>query len=190
MSKKLAGLAVTAILSACAPQSLDAGGEAPLAAVTMAETAGCLEGPNAQFGRYLGDWTMTSTSLSRQDGKTWTENPPARWNFTCVGNGVAIQDFWMPSAGGYGTNLRMYNAEKERWEIVWTSTGTPGLSEITAKQDESGNIVMEYVKPVPSPLRRITFFKPTEEGWDWHMAMSQDGGENWLTVVKMKATPR
>lgn len=96
----------------------------------------------------------------------------------------------MPSAGGYGTNLRMYNPEKENREIVWTSMRTPGLSEITARQDENGNIIMEYVKPLPTPLRRITFFEPTEEGWDWHLALSNDGGENWLTVVKMKATPR
>lgn len=161
-----------------------------LASVIMDKTEGCLEGPNAQFGRYLGDWHMTSQSLSREDGKTWIQNPPARWNFTCVGNGIAIQDFWMPTSGGLGTNLRMYNPSSETWDIVWTSTGTPGLSEITAKQDENGHIIMEYVKPVPSPLRRITFFKPAETGWDWHLAMSTDGGKNWLTVVKMKATRR
>lgn len=164
--------------------------EADLSSVIMDKSDGCLEGPNAQFGRYLGDWTMTSTTLSREDGKTWLDGGKARWNFSCVGNGVAVQDFWMPESGGSGTNLRMYNPKSESWDIAWTSTGTPGLSHINAKQDESGNIIMKYVSPIPTPLRRITFFSPDDTGWDWHLAMSTDGGENWTTVVKMRAEPR
>lgn len=198
--------AVTAFaLGACSPQAASENtapqtstethedtkaAENPLASVIMDKVDGCLEGANAQFGRYLGDWNMTSQTLSRKDGKTWIDNPPARWNFTCVGNGVAIQDFWMPSAGGFGTNLRMYNPKTESWNIAWSSTGTPGMAEITAKQDEAGHIVMDYVKPIPSPLRRITFFTPDDTGWDWHLAMSMDDGENWTTVSKMRASKR
>ncbi|MGJ8563349.1 MAG: hypothetical protein ACSHXY_07330 [Alphaproteobacteria bacterium] len=186
------------VFGACAPETLSdetlpaetaiIALDIPLESVLMDKSAGCLEGPNAEFGRYLGDWDMQSQTLSRKDGKTWTNNPPARWNFTCVGNGIAIQDFWMPSAGGFGTNLRMYNPESESWAVAWTSTGTPGMTEISAKKDVAGNIVMDYVKPVPTPLRRITFFTPDDTGWDWHLDMSMDDGKSWTTVNKMRAS--
>lgn len=186
-------LVIGSFMGACAP-SIEPGtaapSETPLTSVIMDKSDGCLAGANLQFGRYLGDWNMTSTTLSRTDGKTWKETGKARWNFTCVGDGVAIQDFWMPEAGGYGTNLRMYNPESESWDIAWTSTGTPGMSHINAKQDDAGNIIMHYVNPIPNPLRRITFFTPDDTGWDWHMAMSMDGSENWTTVSKMRAEPR
>jgi len=204
MSKSVVvGIALIALLGGCQNQDVsestadaaevhsaaEVSPIAPLSSVIMNEIEGCLEGANAQFGRYLGDWTMSSTTLSRDDGKTWIQGNEARWNFTCVGNGVAIQDFWMPEKGA-GTNLRMYNPKSESWDIAWTSAGTPGMSHINAKQDEDGNIIMHYVDPIPNPLRRITFFTPDDTGWDWHLAMSQDGGENWLTVVKMRAEPR
>ena len=190
-------IAVTSLLTlcACAPSQQNAAAVNPepsaaaLSSVTMDETAGCMTGPIAQFGRYIGDWTMTSETLSREDGKTWQKSNNAQWNFKCVGNGIAVQDFWIPETGGYGSNLRMYDPNTKKWDIAWVSTGTPAMSHISAKQDEAGNIIMHYVTPIPTPLRRITFFTPTAEGWDWHLDMSQDGGENWLTVVKMQARP-
>ncbi len=184
-------IATMVFLAGCMPSAqMEIPSEIPLASVMMSETAGCLEGPTQQFGRYIGDWHMTSQTLSREDGVTWIDGGKARWKFTCVGNGLAVQDFWMPESGGVGTNLRMYDPQTESWDVAWTSTGTPGMSEITAKQNADGNIIMTYVSPVPNPLRRIIFFTPTDTGWDWHMAMSQDGGENWITVVKMQATRR
>ncbi len=39
-----------------------------LAAVGMDQIEGCLTGPMAQFGRYIGDWNMTDWTLS-QDGQ-------------------------------------------------------------------------------------------------------------------------
>ena len=162
--------------------------EAGLASVAMTETAGCMEGPVAQFGRYVGDWNIEDSQLG-QDG-VWSPGAGARWNFTCLGNGVAIQDFWMPNGGGIGTNLRAYNPETGKWEIAWAVAGQPGFAEITAQLDDADNIVMEYVSPIPNPLRRITFFPPTEEGWNWKLEISQDEGATWLEVYRIKATPR
>lgn len=159
----------------------------PLAAVAMDKTEGCLTGPMAQFGRYLGDWTMTDWTLS-PDGKNWTQGKGARWNFTCVGNGIAVQDFWMPHGGGQGTNLRIYDAKTQAWDIAWTSNTLPGFSHITAKQDEGGHIVMRYVSPKQNPARRITFYPPTDTGWDWTLDISTDGEKTWLRVFKMTAS--
>jgi len=167
----------------------------PLSAVLMDEAAGCMTGPMEQFGRYIGDWDIADQQLS-QDGKVWSPGSGARWNFTCVGNGIAVQDFWMPNSAegapppGVGTNLRIYDPKAEQWEIFWTATKTQGHTHIRARQDEEGNIEMHFVSPEQPRPRRIIFYSPTDEGWDWSMDMSFDGGENWTTVYKIKATPR
>lgn len=186
MIRKLTLLAAL-LATACSSQAADT---ANLDSVLMTETSGCLEGEVEQFGRYLGDWDIRDWQLSRTDGKTWEEQQGARWNFTCVGNGIAVQDFWMPNAGGFGTNLRIYDAETESWNIAWTATGAPGMTRINAFEDENGNIVMKHVHPPQNPLRKITFFPPTENSWDWQLEMSTDEGKTWNAVYKIKATRR
>lgn len=166
-----------------------------LDSVLMDSDVGCKTGAVEQFGRYIGDWDIADEGLSK-DGTTWSPGNGARWNFTCVGNGIAVQDFWMPNGAegnpppGVGTNLRIYDAKESRWDIVWTATGTPGLSHIRASEDKSGNIVMHYVSPEQNPPRRITFFPPVEDAWDWMLEMSFDSGTTWTPVYKIKATRR
>jgi len=157
------------------------------------EELGCREGPMEQFGRYLGDWDISDASL-QSDGSTWKAGAGARWVFTCLGNGTAVQDFWMPGGGGVGTNLRTYNAKSESWDIAWIMTGMPnGFAHIQAKQESSGNIVMTYKSPVPEPPRRITFFPPEPGGWKWKMEQTFDKGQSWTEVYRLSArrhTPR
>ncbi len=149
---------------------------------------GCMKGPMAQFGRYIGDWRIDDETLS-QDGTTWSDGPGARWTFECVGNGVAVQDHWMPLTGGYGTNLRTFNPSSERWEIVWAATALNGLQRISARQDDAGEIVMSIDYPEPPQPRRIIFYPPDDDGWNWVQQWSLDGGENWFDVYRIRATP-
>ena len=148
----------------------------------------CMRGPMEQFGRYIGDWKIEDSTLA-QDGSGWSDGEGARWIFTCFGDGVAVQDFWMPANGSTGTNLRTYKPETGNWEIAWTIDKLPGFTHIRAKQDDNGDIVMDFVAPIPSPLRKITFMAPDENGWDWKLEMSQDDGETWFEVYRIKATP-
>lgn len=150
--------------------------------------AACMQGPLEQFGRYIGDWKIEDQQLSK-DGTEWSAGPGARWIFSCLGDGTAIQDFWLPPDGSVGTNLRTWNADADKWDIAWAINVTPGFAHIEARQDEQGNIVMSYVSPIPSPLRRITFYSPDENGWDWQLEFSTDGGETWSAVYKIRATP-
>ena len=154
----------------------------------FAESDGCMQGPLAQFGKYVGDWKIEDSTLS-QDGSGWSAGPGARWIFSCLGNGTAIQDFWLPPDGKVGTNLRTYHPGTGTWEVAWAITSSPGFSHIRAEQDEGGNIVMHYVAPIPSPLRRITFFPPDDEGWNWVLEFSQDNGDSWTEVYRIRATP-
>ncbi|MEM9400881.1 MAG: hypothetical protein AAGA44_00195 [Pseudomonadota bacterium] len=149
---------------------------------------GCMQGAMAQFGRYIGDWRIRDESLS-QDGSTWTEGTGARWRFECVGNGVAVQDFWMPFGGGYGTNLRTYNPSSDRWEIVWAATQQSGLQRISARENDKGEVVMSIDYPTTPQPRRIIFFPPTDDGWNWAMQWSLDDGETWIDVYRITATP-
>jgi hypothetical protein len=157
-------------------------------ALPFGNTEACMEGPLAQFGQYIGDWKIEDSTLAK-DGTGWSDGEGARWIFTCLGNGTAIQDFWFPANGAVGTNLRSYNPDTGSWEIVWAVDQLSGLTHIRAEQDEAGNVVMHVEKPLPNPLRRITFMPADESGWKWKLEMSADDGETWFEVYRISATP-
>lgn len=157
-------------------------------ALPFGNSEACMEGPMAQFGQYIGDWKIEDSSLA-QDGSGWAPGDGARWVFACLGNGTAVQDFWYPASGAVGTNLRTYKPDTGTWEIAWTVDKLPGFTHIRAKQVEDGSIVMDFVAPIPSPLRKITFYPADESGWKWKLEISNDEGENWLEVYRISATP-
>ena len=148
----------------------------------------CMDGPIAQFGRYIGDWKIDDESLAR-DGSGWQAGKGARWVFECIGDGTAIQDYWYPNGGGYGTNLRTYNPDTGKWEIVWAAQPQNGLMHISAQADDDGNIVMDILQPEQNPPRRIIFFEPDADGWSWVQQWSFNGGETWTDVYRIRATP-
>ena len=153
----------------------------------ITDASACMTGPVGQFGRYVGEWEIEDEQL-QQDGVTWLPGNADRWDFYCLGDGLAVQDFWRPKDGSLGTNLRIWSPANERWDIVWTATQTPGVTAITATQQADGRIVMHYENPIPNPLRRITFFPPDDSGWRWVMEMSTDDGATWFEVYRIKAT--
>jgi len=155
--------------------------------IPIQNEAACMDGPLAQFGRYIGNWDIADSQLS-EDGTEWTDGEGAQWNFVCIGNGTAVQDFWMPANGAVGTNLRIYNTVTENWDIAWAIKGLPGFAYIQATQNADGDVIMHYKTPVPTPLRRITFFTPDEGGWNWTMEYSTDKGETWFEVYRIRAT--
>jgi len=158
--------------------------DAPL---PIGDTDACMQGPLAQFGRYIGAWDIEDWSLS-DDGQEWSEGDGGRWSFVCVGNGTAIQDFWMPNGGDIGTNLRTYNPTTGSWDIVWAMPPMPGFARISAKLVAEGSIVMHFVSPQPEAERRITFYPPQNDGWNWKMEFSKDEGESWTEVYRIRAT--
>lgn len=181
-------LLVTGIAQAAHKAVDKAGDNVGDSAVPGSPKSACMDGPIAQFGRYIGDWKIEDEQLA-QDGSGWGPGDGARWIFECIGDGVGVQDYWLPNKGGFGTNLRVYNPDTGRWEIVWTATPINGLTHISAQQNDQGDIVMSVENPKPDPPRRITFFPPDEGGWNWVMEMSFDEGKTWAPVYRIKATP-
>jgi len=156
----------------------------------------CLNGQVAQFGRYVGDWDIAQQTVSA-DGKTWTKGNGARWKFVCIGGGKAVQDYWIPNhpngdafLAGFGSNFRVYDPQNDKWDTVWAGPGGPSFTHISGRQNAEGNIVMHWVSPVQDPRRRITFFAPTADGWNWLLEMSYDEGATWQSVYKIEATKR
>lgn len=154
----------------------------------LADDNACMEGPMAEFGRYVGDWKIDDQTLA-QDGSGWAPGKGARWIFKCVGEGTAVQDFWMPNGGGWGTNLRTYNPDTSAWEIAWAAKALNGLMHISARRDDNNNMNMDILSPDQNPPRRIRFYAPDNGGWNWVMEMSFDEGETWTAVYKIRATP-
>lgn len=157
-------------------------------ALPFDNNTGCSQGPLAQFGQYVGDWKIDDSTLSRESGE-WEAGKGARWIFSCLGDGTAIQDFWIPVGGPVGTNLRTYNEQTESWDIAWAIKGTPGFAHIGATQNTDGEIVMMYKSPLPDPPRKITFFPADDNGWNWKLEFSFDGGSTWTEVYRIKASP-
>lgn len=86
---------------------------------------GCLEGPLAQFGQYLGSWKITDSQL-KSDGSGWDPGAGARWDWFYLGDGVAVQDIWMPNGGGTGTTCAPTTRQRKagkffRLSKVWTA---------------------------------------------------------------------
>ena len=177
MKRAIAALLITAAAPLAADDSLP-----------FDDGDACRQGALAQFGQYLGDWKIDDEQLAR-DGSGWQPGAGARWIFSCLGEGTAIQDFWIPNDGPVGTNLRTWNEAAGRWDIAWTIPGVNGFAHIAAVRDDDGNIVMHYVAPLPDPLRRITFFPATADGWHWKLEFSGDDGETWTEVYRIRATP-
>ena len=156
--------------------------------ISSTDGAACMEGPMSQFGRYVGDWKIEDERRA-QDGSGWGPGKGARWIFKCVADGAVVQDYWFPNGGGFGTNLRIYNPDSGSWEIVWTAKRQNGLMHISAKANGEGNVVMDILSPEQNPPRRIIFYTPHENSWHWAQERSFDGGETWVEVYRIKATP-
>ena len=178
-------LAIAAVIAIFAFDVASLAAEPQLATV---DGSACMDGPMAQFGRYVGDWKIEDESLAR-DGSGWGPGNGARWIFRCVGDGTAVQDYWLPNGGGFGTNIRTYNPDTGKWEIVWAATALNGLMHISATATDAGNIVMDIISPEQNPPRRIIFYAPDENGWDWAQEWSLDDGATWFEVYRIKATP-
>lgn len=106
-----------------------------------------------------GPGTGGSDSLCAANGE--------RWIFECVGDGTAVQDYWLPKRGGFGTNRRTCNSDIGAWQIVWAATNLEGLMQISAIQNDDGDVAITIEKPVYDQPRRIIFREPDDGGWNW-----------------------
>lgn len=160
-------------------------GETPLVSGASADAPDGLQ----QYGQFVGTWRCTPAFI---DANGEWQTPPTRptWVWHWVLNGTAVQDVWMPDpdtapqAAVMGTNLRVYDPEEDRWDMVWTTETLAGFQRFTARM-ENDEIVMHGAIPAgqrPAHDARITFHDIQAERFEWKYEASAPGdGENWQT---------
>lgn len=181
------------IVAACQKTGTGDDRSPALVAVADGEVEPSSPGIRDQFGRLVGDWDIRQWRMD-STGTFPAEPLPARWIFRYALDGHAVQDFWIEPPPGqpvipgehrqYGTNLRAYDAENDRWNIVWTSSDDPGLSTYTAeRKGEELIMVGDYERQRPS---RIVYSDITENSFRWRLEFQTADG--WLTVSRIEAT--
>lgn len=149
-----------------------------------------------QFGKLVGNWHIKQQVL-QQDG-SWQSVDDADWRFEYALGGHAIQDQWIQpplsselgdgETRQFGTNLRIYDSENDRWNIIWASSDQPIFTSYVATANDDGELVMLGDDPErPSVTQKITYFDISENGWHWKLEFSNDG-ENWLEVARIRGT--
>ncbi len=140
-----------------------------------------------QYGQFVGEWRCAPGFRDAEDN--W-QTPAARptWVWHWVLNGAAIQDVWIPDpdhappGAAMGTNLRVYDAENDRWDMVWTTETLGGFQHFSATE-EAGDIVMHGdipAGPRPAHRARITFHDIQADRFEWkYEASAPSDGETW-----------
>lgn len=145
------------------------------------------------FAPLLGTWLVDAKSLQR-DGQTWVENPhPAEWRFYRILGGEAIQDDFISPAPHiqldkgqrtWGTNIRIFNREKNAWEMAWIATGGREVLSFSATYLD-GEIIMS-ARGVEPPRRNV-FHNISADRFSWRQDWSFDAGETWVPVAHLEA---
>lgn len=141
----------------------------------------------AQYGQFVGTWTCVPTSRQEDGSQKESEARPT-WVWHYVLNGRAVQDVWIPdpehSPQGaiMGTNLRVYDPDKDTWVMVWATETLGRFLTFTAKMRD-GEIVMHgdiAEGQFPAHLARITFHNISDDHFDWKYEASASGdGKTW-----------
>lgn len=194
MLRVFLALCCAVLLSACANR-----------AATLPSGSIHTNGPNPdapaavnQFGQLVGNWSCQGENRG-QDG-TWNPAPaPARWDWYWVLDGYGVQDVWQPGTSGpnaplrVGTNVRLYDAKTQQWNIVWGTAAQSFWEDITATWQPDERMVMSMQRPkgpvFPAHAVRITFFNITRKTFDWTYEFAKPGtavdADGWTVTSKL-----
>lgn len=158
-------------------------GDSPLLSAASADAPDGVR----QYGQFEGSWSCLPEFRDAEGN--WQQAPGRpTWVWHYVLDGHAVQDVWLPDpehsppTATKGTNLRVYDAENDEWDMVWTTETMGGFQHFTAKMLD-GDIVMHGDIPAgqrPAHKARITFHNITDSSFDWkYEASGVDDGVNW-----------
>lgn len=146
-----------------------------------------------QFGQLAGVWQCTN--FAYVNGQ-WFSGWPATWVWKYSLDGFAVQDLWfqkredLPPTSTLnravaGTNIRIYNPQKKKWEIAWFTNGSNSMSRLEA-EFKNNEIVMTPLPVEGKPLRRIVFYEIAKDSFQWRSERSADGGETWSANFRIE----
>lgn len=141
------------------------------------------------FDKLLGTWNVTQ-SIRNRDG-SWSVKPEKyQWKFYEILGGEALQDDWIviDSVGNKstaGTNIRIFNEEKNQWHMAWIDKTNRRTAVFTAK-NVNGTVVMDGTNAQGRHIKN-TFYNISENGFDWKQEWTFDEGQNWVEVARIAA---
>lgn len=165
--------------------SLLAGGVQAAESVKLSEQI-----QSSLFSQLLGHWQISDQSLDANG--QWQPGPGADWHFYPILNGQAIQDDWVSPpageaepAGGrqYGTNIRIFNPGKQRWEMAWASVKGQQIDTFYATEQQ-GQVVM--TGQFNGRSSRITFFDIGPEAFHWKLEFNDPEDSSWQEVYRIQ----
>jgi len=145
---------------------------------------------NSLSSQLLGHWQISDQSLDANGD--WQPGPVADWHFYPILNGHAIQDDWIsppaseaePANGRqYGTNIRIYNPQQQRWELAWASVKGQQIDTFEATEQQ-GRIVM--TGEFNGRSSRITFFAITAASFHWKLEFENPEDSSWQEVYRIQ----
>lgn len=169
-------------------------------AVTFGTATAC-EGPEYEgFDFWLGDWTIEQRFWDPETA-AWTTTE-AETSVSKVLDGCAVLERWRgrvtyPWAGVdavmplKGLSLRYWVPEEKGWHIYWMDSHRPvlGGGYVGTIRDGRGEFY-PLESPSESSTQRIVFDRRGPDRVFWHLDVSRDAGETWLTVWEMHMTRR
>lgn len=147
-----------------------------------------------EYGQFVSRWSCKG--YSRQQDGSWQAGPGrASWHWYYVMDGQAIHDVWVPSmtntGGAVGIDLRTYDPETGKWQMVWATGRQPDFDLFSATM-QAGEIVMRGEIPArgqrPEHLSKITFHKIESDRLKWKYEFSPPGdGQNWIEASRLES---
>jgi len=143
------------------------------------------------FGQFVGSWEFDGWLEQADETR---EEFRGEWHFDWALDGLAIQDVLIcppPSEHRegeawleYGTTIRFYDAEAERWEITWITPVNRAVRRLQGGAVDD-RIVLEGSDP-GGAARRWSFNDITPSAFVWHGETSTDGGASWRLAEEMR----
>jgi len=138
----------------------------------------------AQLEFFVGEWDLTTKNL-QPDG-SFVEGR-ARSTVHWALDGFVLQDDYraLDAQGRVvfrGTSLRSYDVVQGRWTITWVMANIAGHTQISARMNEKGELVMEGKghDPYGDFLEKARYYDISEDRYSFDLARSYDGGSTWL----------
>jgi len=139
------------------------------------------------LGQFAGLWAARQ-SIRQQDGSWSDQKKSSLWRWYYILDGHAVQDDWitMDSLNQQqvvGTNIRIYNADENRWYMSWIDKTNRKLATFTAIND-GDKVIMDGTNAKGRRVRN-TFYNIKPNEFDWKQEWTFDEGNSWVEVTKI-----
>lgn len=132
-----------------------------------------------QFDFWLGEWDVYALN-GKQAGKS---------KISLILDSCIILEEWTGGSGFTGKSFNMWNAATRQWQQTWVDN-SGGTTEFLRGKGEPGKITLfaDNVKDRDGKtfLRKLTFYKLSDDKVRQFGERSDDGGNKWITEYDLE----